>query len=169
VLHVCLIAALLTASANHQHDFDFEFGSWTTTLRMQPHPLQNSKDWVTYAGTSVVRKVWNGRANLGELEVSSGTKHIEAMTIRIYDPRSQMWKIYFATAQAGVEATPTVGRFENGRGEFYDTEEYNGKAVKVRFVFSHITATSFEFVQSFSADGGKTWLPNWIATFKRST
>ena len=35
----------------------------------------------------------------------------------------------------------------------------------MRFVFSDITPESFKFEQAFSDDGGKTWEPNWIATF----
>lgn len=154
-------------AADHQHDFDFEFGSWTATLHMQAHPLTKSPEWVTYTGTSVVRKVWNGRANLGELEVGNGANHIEAMTLRIYDPKTERWSVYFANAKGGLETTPMIGRFENGQGDFYDSEELDGKPIKVRFIFSDITSTSFQFVQSFSADGGKTWIPNWISTFKR--
>jgi hypothetical protein len=155
------------ASASHQHDFDFEFGSWKATLRMQPQPLTASADWVTYTGTSIVHKLLNGQANVGELEVSSGSKRIDALTIRMYDSRTQTWSIYFANVHSGLAATPTVGRFDSGRGVFYDTEQVNGKATRVRFVFEDITATSFRFVQSFSADGGKSWVPNWIATFTR--
>ena len=51
-----------------EHDFDFEFGIWKTELTRLLHPLSGSYIWVKYEGTSVVRKVWNGRANLVELE-----------------------------------------------------------------------------------------------------
>jgi hypothetical protein len=57
---------------------------------------------------------------------------------------------------------PTVGRFTNGRGEFYDEEEYEGKKITVRYVWSDITANSAHFEQAFSTDGGKTWEVNWI-------
>src|SRR5579862_2323794 len=102
---VCAPGCLQAASVDHQHDFDFEFGSWTATLRIQPHPLTKANVWLTFTGTSVVRKVWNGRANLGELEVTSGSKHIEAMTLRIYDTRSKTWSIYFANADSGLDST----------------------------------------------------------------
>src|SRR5215510_6039756 len=68
-----LIAALQPvqspAPRDGQHDFDFEFGAWNARLSRLDHPLSGSTRWLDYKGTSVVRKVWNGRANLGELDV----------------------------------------------------------------------------------------------------
>lgn len=60
-----------------------------------------------------------------------------------------------------------MGRFDNGVGTFYDTERIDGKTTRVRFVFSKVTATSFQFVQSFSIDRGKTWEREWISNFYR--
>jgi hypothetical protein len=34
----------------------------------------------------------------------------------------------------------------------------------IRFVISDITPNSCRFEQAFSADGGKTWEINWVAT-----
>ena len=51
-----------------QHDFDFDIGVWKTHLKRLVHPLSGSTTWVQLDGTTVVRKVWNGRANLAELE-----------------------------------------------------------------------------------------------------
>ena len=119
-----------------------------------------------YDGTTVVRKIWDGRANLVELEVN-GPTHIEALNLRLYNPETHKWSLNFASSKAGTLGTPTVGEFKNGRGEFFDQEIFQGKAIYVRFIFSDITPTSFRLEQSFSADGGKTWEPNWIATFTR--
>jgi hypothetical protein len=56
-----------------------------------------------------------------------------------------------------------VGRFaDDGRGEFYDREELNGRPILVRFVWSEITPTSAHFEQAFSEDDGATWEVNWI-------
>jgi hypothetical protein len=150
-----------------QHDFDFEFGAWKAHLRRLLHPLSGSHDWVEYEGTSTVRKIWSGRANLGELEVGNATTHIEGLSLRLFNRQSRQWNIYWASSADGVLGAPMVGGLKHGRGEFYDQELFNGKAVFVRFVFSDITPASFHFEQSFSADGGKTWEPNWTATFTR--
>lgn len=149
------------------HDFDFEIGTWKTHLRRLLNPLTGSNTWVEYEGTTVVRKVWNGRANLVELVADGPAGHFEGLSLRLYNPESRQWSLNFANADSGVMAQPTIGEFKNGRGEFFDQEAYKGRAVLVRFVISDITPNSCRFEQSFSDDGGKTWEVNWVATDTR--
>ncbi|HEY1867060.1 MAG TPA: hypothetical protein VGG70_02120 [Candidatus Cybelea sp.] len=160
-------SAVDATAGGHQHDFDFEFGDWHVHLRRLVHPLSRSSAWIELDGTSVLYELWNGKANYGELNVANATSAIEGLTLRLYNPVSQQWSIYFVNRRAPELGTPVVGRFSNGRGEFYDRESFNGKPIAVRFVFDEITPASFRFVQSFSADAGKTWEPNWIAVFHR--
>ncbi len=155
------------AKNDGQRAFDFEFGAWKTHLRVLLHPLTDSHTWVDYEGTSTVRKVWDGRANLGELEVGDASTHIEGLSLRLYNPQTGQWNIYWANSKEGILGQPMTGGFKNGRGEFFDQETIAGKALFVRFIFSDITPGSFHFEQSFSSDGGKSWEPNWIATFTR--
>jgi ketosteroid isomerase-like protein len=150
-----------------QHDFDFEIGTWKTHLRRLVHPLSGSTSWVEYEGATVVRKVWNGRANLVELEVDGPAGHIEALSLRLYNPETREWSLNFANSAGAAVTVPAVGAFENGRGEFFNPDTLNGKAILVRFVISNITPTSCHFEQAFSDDGGKTWEVNWIATDTR--
>src|SRR5258705_111657 len=56
------------APRDGQRDFDFDIGTWKTHLRRLVHPLSGSTTWVELDGTTVVRKIWDGRANLAELE-----------------------------------------------------------------------------------------------------
>lgn len=155
------------ASRDGQHDFDFEIGTWKTRLSRRLHPLTGSNKWVEYEGTTVVRKVWNGRANLVELEVNGIAGRIEGLSLRLYNPASRQWSLNFASRQGGTLSPPTIGEFKNGRGEFYAQEILDGRAILVRFVISDITPDSCRFEQAFSADGGKTWEVNWIATDTR--
>ena len=150
-----------------QHDFDFEIGTWKTHLKRLLHPLAGSTTWVEYEGTTVVRKVWNGRANLLELEADGPAGHFEGLNLRLYNPQSHQWSLNFANSNSGAISQPTIGEFKNGRGEFFDQETLNGRAIFVRFVISDITPNSTHFEQSFSDDGGKTWEVNWIATDTR--
>jgi hypothetical protein len=150
-----------------QHDFDFHIGTWKTHLRRRLHPLTGSNTWVEYEGTTVVRKVWDGRANLVELTADGPAGHFEGLNLRLYNPNSHQWSVNFANANDGILTQPTIGEFKNGRGEFFDEETLNGRAILVRFVISDITPNSCRFEQSFSDDGGKTWEVNWIATDTR--
>ena len=144
------------------HDFDFEIGHWKIHLRRLVHPLTGSTQWVEFDGTSVTRKVWGGRANLEEFETDGPSGHVEGLTLRLYNPQSHQWSLYWANGKDGALQLPTIGEFKNGRGEFYDQEPYNGKAIFVRYIWSEITPTSAHFEQSFSEDGGKTWEVNWV-------
>lgn len=146
-----------------QHDFDFEIGTWKTHLKRLQRPLTGSTTWVEYDGTTVVRSVWNGRANLVELVVDGPAGHIEALSLRLYNAQSGQWSLNFSSIGSGSLSQPAIGGFKNGRGEFYNKETLNGKTITVRFVISDITPTSCRFEQSFSDDDGKTWEVNWIA------
>lgn len=155
------------AKQDGQHDFDFEIGSWKTHLSRLLHPLTGSNTWVEYAGNTVVREIWDGRANLVELEVDGPAGHIEGLSLRLYNPQSRQWSLNFANSSGGSLTQPTIGEFKNGRGEFFDQETFNGRAILVRFVISDIAPNSCRFEQAFSEDGGKTWEVNWIATDTR--
>jgi hypothetical protein len=150
-----------------QHDFDFEIGRWHTHLRRLTHPLTGSTTWVEYDGTSVVSKVWNGRANLVELEADGPAGHFQGLSLRLYNAQSHQWSLNFAGGTSGTLSQPTVGEFTNGRGEFYDQETLGDRAIFVRFVIAPVTPDSVRFEQSFSPDGGKTWELNWVAVDTR--
>jgi hypothetical protein len=148
-------------------DFDFEIGRWKTDLRRLKRPLTGSSEWVRYSGTTLVTKVWGGKANLVELEVEGPAGRLQALSLRLYNPGTREWSLNFANSAGGTLGVPSVGAFRNGRGEFYNQETFGGRTVLVRFVVSDITPRSVRFEQAFSADGGRTWETNWIAVDTR--
>jgi len=152
---------------NGQHDFDFNIGVWHTHIRRLLHPLTGSTDWVDLDGTVRVRKVWNGRAQLEEIDAHGSSGQLEGLTLFLYNTQAHQWGQYFASKAEGVLNQPLIGEFKNGRGEFFDQESFNGRTVFVRFVWSDITPDSHHVEQSFSDDGGKTWEPNFFATLTR--
>ncbi|MFC5741771.1 hypothetical protein [Dyella tabacisoli] len=155
------------AARDGQHDFDFNIGTWKTHISRLQHPLTGSTTWVDYEGTHIVRKVWDGRANIGELEIDGPGGHIEALSLRTYNPQSGQWTLHFARSNDGTLGVPMFGEFKNGRGEFINQDTFNGRAILVRNVWSDITPDSCRSVWSYSTDGGKTWEENWIATDTR--
>lgn len=170
--HALLVFALLTLplfARDGQRDFDSHIGTWKTHVKRLVKPLTGSTTWVEMNGTSIVRKVFDGRANLVELiaEGPNGTK-FQGMSLRLYRPDAEQWSIHFASSHDGVLNIPTIGAFDkNGRGEFFAQETYAARAIFVRFVITPIDANTIRFEQAFSDDGGKTWEVNWIATDTR--
>ena len=155
------------AVSDGQHDFDWEIGTWKTHVRRLVEPLSGVEAWVEYAGTSVVRGVLDGRANLVELRVEGPAGRIHGTSLRLYNPQTRQWSLNYASMANGMLSRPVFGGFREGRGEFYGMEDLGGRAVLVRFVISDITADSARFEQAFSIDGGRTWEINWIAVDER--
>jgi hypothetical protein len=150
-----------------QHDFDWEIGTWKTELRRLAKPLSGSSEWVQYSGTTVVRKVLDGRANLVALRVKGAAGQIEGVSLRLYNPQTKQWSLNFASVRNGVMTQPVYGGFRDGRGEFFGQDSLDGRAIFVRFVVSKVTNESWRFEQAYSEDGGRTWETNWIATDSR--
>src|SRR5262245_37669443 len=90
-----------------QRDFDFEIGSWKIHLKKLQKPFTGSKTWIEFDGTSVTRKVWNGNANVEEFNVDSPTGKIQGLTLRLYNPDSGQWSLYWANSKDGILGPPT--------------------------------------------------------------
>jgi hypothetical protein len=173
-----VLASLLGADAKSQapamkplrdgaHDFDFLLGRWKYHLKRLENPLTGSTSWIEFDGSGECRPIWSGKAQLDTLDVNGPTGHIEGLTLRLYDPESRQWSLYWANAARGRLDAPTIGSFKDGRGEFYDQESYRGRTILVRYVWTGTTSKSPHFEQSFSDDGGKTWEVNWITDQSR--
>jgi hypothetical protein len=162
-----VLALVAPPTRDGQHDFDFNVGTWATHIRRLEHPLTGSTTWTELRGTVVVRPVWGGKSSLEEIEADGPMGHFEGANLRLYNPTSHQWSLNFATSSDGVLGQPAIGEFHDGRGEFYDQEPFNGRAILVRQIWSDITPKSYHFEQAFSDDGGKTWEPNFVAVVTR--
>jgi hypothetical protein len=152
------------------HDFDFLIGDWKAHVRRLPDRLNNSNTWIEYDGISNHHKILDSNANFEEFNVTSadGKLHIKAQTLRLYNPTSHQWSIYLVDVDNGTLALPpVVGSFTGNRGEFFDQEDYKGRAILVRYMWLNISPKSARMEQSFSPDGGKTWEVNWICELSR--
>jgi hypothetical protein len=157
-------------SRDGSHDFDFVIGNWKAHVRRLPDRLNNSNTWVEYDGVSNHKKLLDSNANFEEFDVTSTDKklHIKAQTLRLYNPTSHQWSIYLVDLDNGtLSLPPVVGQFSGNRGEFFDQEDFKGRAILVRYVWLNISPNSARMEQSFSPDGGKTWEVNWICELVR--
>ncbi|WP_152670032.1 hypothetical protein [Lysobacter capsici] len=144
--------------------FDFEIGRWNSVVKRLKRPLSGSHEWVELSGTTVVRKLLDGRANIAELDIAGPSGRIQGVSLRLYDAQSRQWSIHYANIAAGALTAPMLGDFRRGRGEFHGDDNLDGRPIKVRFVIDCDRRESCRFEQAFSADAGKTWELNWLAT-----
>jgi hypothetical protein len=157
-------AAPAPADRDGSHDFDFEVGTWTIHLKRRLQPLTGSNNWVEFDGTSMTRKIWDRGGQIEQFDTESPTAgHIEGLTLRVYDPKGQQWRLYWGNSKMGqLAGPPQIGEFKDGRGEFYCQDTFGDKTILIRYLWSDLTPNSVHFEQSFSDDGGKTWEVNWI-------
>jgi hypothetical protein len=158
-------AVPVAPSHDGQHDFDFLLGSWKIHLKRMVHPLSGSHEWVEFDGTVICKKVWDGKGEIEEFSVDAPDKniHILGLALRLYNPASRQWSIYWANAAKGaIGGPPVVGEFKDGHGEFYDQEEINGRVIFTRYAWSRTNTPTPHFEQAYSDDGGQTWEVNWI-------
>jgi hypothetical protein len=155
------------ADRDGRHDFDFNFGVWKTHIKRLVHPLSGSTDFIELNGTVTVRKVWEGRAQLEEIEVDGPKGHWEGLTLFLYNPAAHQWSQTFINSAMGTLSPPLVGSFKNGRGELYSQDTLDGRSILVRGVWSDITPTSHRYEEAYSDDGGRTWEAVFMANLTR--
>jgi hypothetical protein len=151
-----------------RNDFDFLLGTWKVHHRMLAERLKGSTDWKEFDGDTVNRKILNGLGNMDEYMIHWKTGPVHAIGLRLFDPESKEWSIYWSTNLTGTLDVPVIGGFRDGRGKFYSQEVFEGRHIYSRFIWSKITANSCQWEQAFSEDGGKTWETNWIMEFERA-
>ena len=163
-------SVLAAPQRDGSHDFDFLISDWKAHVRRLPDRLVGSNTWIEYDGISNHKKILDSNANFEEFDVRNPEKNlrIKAQTLRLYNPESHQWSIYLVDVDKGtLGLPPVVGQFNGNKGEFYDQEDWKGRAIFVRYVWLNISPKSARMEQSFSPDGGKTWEVNWICDLSR--
>ena len=158
------------ASANEQagqRDFEPLLGRWNFHLKKRLRPLTGSIEWIDLTGSGYCMPLWHGRAQLDTVSLEGATGHIEGLTLRLYNPKTHEWRLYWANSKDGLIVAPQIGQFRAGHGEFYAQDTLDDKSILVKFDWTALASSSPHFEQSFSNDGGKTWEVNWITNQTR--
>ena len=151
------------------HDFDFLHGTWRIHNRKLRAPLVGSNEWYEFEGRAVERPLWDGQANLEEYEATlpDGTP-LRGLALRLYNPAAKHWTISWSSSTTGTLDPPMTGTFTNGVGTFYSHEDYKGRPIIVRFVWTSMGSDLARWEQAFSADDGASWETNWVMDFTRT-
>ncbi|HEY7661471.1 MAG TPA: hypothetical protein VIC58_12845 [Actinomycetota bacterium] len=148
--------------------FDWFVGTWDSKQRRLREVLVDSDDWYEFPGTHRSWSALDGVANFDEALFP--TEGFGGITLRLYDRERDKWSLYWANSRTGIlSLPPVVGRFgDDGRGVFTSEEDYEGRRIKVRYLWCDITETTARWEQAFSTDDGATWETNWVAEFTRT-
>jgi hypothetical protein len=147
--------------------FDFEIGTFKSHSRRLLKPLTGSTKWVETDGTTVVNRVWGGRANLAEIHIDPPFGPIDFLALRWYNPTAHQWFLDFANAADGTLGVPMAGVFNQGRVDFYDAETVGDKSTLVHFALWPTSRDTGASEQAFSADAGQTWEVNYRTVYTR--
>lgn len=149
-------------------DFDFLTGTWNVHHRrlLDPvgHAVGGGSDSAEFDGVHTGWTWFAGAVSVDETTLAEPGQR--GLTFRVYEPALRQWSIYWVNSRRGRLEPPVHGRFANGTGTFFGTEELAGRQVQVRFVWSGITPATARWVQSFRVDGGE-WDDNWVMDFTR--
>ncbi len=174
------VPAKSSGSRDGSHDFDFVYGKWKMPNHRLKKRLAGSQEWEDFVTCDEGQPLPGGLGNT-DLMRANHWKDFVGMTVRTYEPKSRLWRIYWVdnTFSGGVIGEPVVGQFEGNVGIFEGPDTYNGIPVLVRFTWTvnpkpaqvaskweramnpqgaEVVAT---WEQAFSTDHGKTWETNW--------
>ncbi len=151
--------------AGTARDFDFWMGSWSCRNRRLRERLAGSDDWDEFESTVVARPILDGLGNEDEFRTDYAGGFV-GMSFRFFDPERKRWSIYWAdTRRSGELDPPVFGGFSGDTGVFEGDDTFDGRPIRVRFIWSGITTPTPRWEQAFSEDGGATWETNWIMDF----
>lgn len=163
---------LITASATSSvSDFDFLIGKWKMYNRRLNKRLENCKDWTEFVSWDIDSSIFNGNGNMDtytttEMPGLEGKK-FEGITVRLFDPNTRLWSLYWIASNKSEIDPPVIGSFENGIGHFFGKDTFNGKPIIFMFRWDIRNKDKPAWGQAFTADNGKTWEWNFFNVLER--
>lgn len=154
-----------TSLTGDKHDFDFLVGAWTTQQKRLKTIAVGSSDWIEApANRHCATSYSAGQAIVEQSAFPNGNP--AGLFIYTFGSTKQQWAIRWVNGKTGELESPSVGGFKGTRGEFYGDDEYNGRPIRIRVVWTHPDHDHARWEQAFSFDN-KSWEINWISDFTR--
>ena len=162
----------ITASnSSSPNDFDFLVGKWKMHHRRLNKRMENCKDWTEFESVDENHKMLSGTVDVDtysttEMPGMEG-KLFEGFTMRLFNPKTKLWSLYWVASNTGVLDPPMVGSFENNVGHFFAKDTFKGRNIIVVFRWDVRDKDHPIWSQAFSTDKGKTWEWNWFNVSER--
>jgi hypothetical protein len=159
--------AMTASESSSRHDFDFLVGGWKIKNRRLKEFLAGCDSWDEFEATQNLHQILDGSGNFDIFSAEIDGKPFEGFTLRLFEPRTRLWTIYWADSNELRLDSGKVGSFDGDIGEFFAREVYAGKNVIVKFHWDKRNPEAPVYSAAFSADEGHTWEWNWYAYFER--
>ncbi|WP_228450683.1 hypothetical protein [Chryseolinea soli] len=156
------------SATSSQNDFDYLVGKWVLKDKKLKSRLTNSKEWIEFESTVEMHKLLNGIGNMDVYRTTVDGKPFEGIALRLFNPKTKLWSIYWADSNVGVMDVPVVGSFEGNIGKFFCKDKFKGKDIIVVFLWDKTDPNNPVWSQAFSPDNGKTWEVNATNTSHRA-
>lgn len=151
------------------HDFSFLTGTYDVANRWRKDfldPTEGDDRWEEFPGVTRASVHFDGAASFDEIVFP--TKGFAGLTLRLFDPATAQWSLYWASKRTGTLFPPVTGGFgPDGTGTFYGDDEHDGHKIRARFIWSDTTTDHPRWEQAFSLDGERTWITNWSMDLSR--
>jgi hypothetical protein len=156
------------SATSSQNDFDFLVGKWDLKDKKLKSRLTNSNEWIEFESTVEMHKLLNGIGNMDTYRTTVDGKPFEGIALRLFNPKTKLWSIYWVDSNVGVMDPPVVGSFEGNIGTFFCKDKFKGKDIVVAFIWDKTDPENPVWSQAFSPDKGKTWEVNATNTSHRA-
>jgi hypothetical protein len=154
---------VVTASpTSSKHDFDFFEGHWKLRNKKLESRLNNCTEWTEFESTQAMYTVLNGIGNVDNFRATFDGEPFEGMTVRLFNPKTRLWRIYWADSNSGTFDPPVVGSFDNKIAYFFTKDVFKGQNIVVVFRWDARDENKPIWSQAFSNDNGETWEWNWF-------
>lgn len=156
---------IVPSATSSQHDFDFLAGRWDMHNWRLKTRLNHCTEWIEYESTSDnPGMILNGIGNIDFFRTSFNPvskEPYEGLTVRLFNPKTKLWSIYWIDSNTGVMDThPVVGSFEGNVGKFYAKDTFHDQPILVMFNWDKTDKDNPVWSQSFSPDNGQKWEMN---------
>ena len=156
------------SASSSKHDFDFFEGQWTIRNRRLKDRLCDCDEWIEFEAQQEMEVLLLGFGNTDNFIATLNGEPFEGRTIRLFDPKTKLWSMYWTDSSNPVLQPPTVGSFEGAIGKFYCKDRFQDQDIIIEFVWDKSDVENPIWSQAFSADEGRTWETNWYMYMSRS-
>jgi hypothetical protein len=159
---------IIIASTNSsKNDFDFYEGKWDLKNKKLKSKLNNCNEWIEFHSTQEMYRILNGIGNIDNFLATFDGELFEGMTVRLFNPKTKLWSLYWADSNQGKFDPPVVGSFKNEVAHFFAKDVFEEEPIIVVFRWDSRDKENPIWSQAFSVDNGENWEWNWYMYFSK--